>query len=203
MVALALPLAQVAISALNHVLRQQTWARDRLRTHCGRTVRMVVVAPLGAVSADARIADDGTLELASSIDSPSVTLSLTPTFSALLGAMRDGAVGLTGHLKVEGDVMVAAAVGEIAQHLRWDIEEDLSALVGDVVAHRMAGAARAGVRQAQAIGNRAQSGLRQFLVDEDRQLLERRQLDQLGKELRDLEARLDRLSQRAPASARG
>jgi ubiquinone biosynthesis accessory factor UbiJ len=202
MVALALPLAQVAISALNHVLRQQSWARDRLRTHCGRTVRMVVVAPLGAVSADARIADDGTLELAS-IDAPSVTLSLTPTFSALLGAMREGAVGLTGHLKVEGDVMVAAAVGEIAQHLRWDIEEDLSRLVGDVVAHRMAGAARAGVLQAQAIGDRAQSGLRQFLVDEDRQLLERRQFDQFGQELSDLEARLDRLAHRVLTPARG
>jgi ubiquinone biosynthesis accessory factor UbiJ len=202
MVALALPLAQVAISALNHVLRQQSWARDRLRTHCGRTVRMVVVVPLGAVSADARIADDGTLELAS-IDSPSVTLSLTPTFSALLGAMREGAVGLTGHLKVEGDVMVAAAVGEIAQHLRWDIEEDLSRLVGDVVAHRMAGAARAGVLQAQAIGDRAQSGLRQFLIDEDRQLLERRQFDQFGQELSDLEARLDRLAHRAQTPARG
>ena len=202
MVALALPLAQVAISGLNHVLRQQSWARDRLRTHCGRTVRMVVVAPLGAVSADARIANDGTLELAS-IDSPSVTLSLTPTFSALLGAMREGAVGLTGHLKVEGDVMVAAAVGEIAQHLRWDIEEDLSRLVGDVVAHRMAGAARAGVLQAQAIGDRAQSGLRQFLIDEDRQLLERRQFDQFGQELSDLEARLDRLAHRAQTPARG
>ena len=202
MVALALPLAQVAISALNHVLRQQSWARDRLRTHCGRTVRMVVVAPLGAVSADARIADDGTLELAS-IDSPSVTLSLTPAFSALLGAMREGAVGLTGHLKVEGDVMVAAAVGEIAQHLRWDIEEDLSRLVGDVVAHRMAGAARAGVLQAQAIGDRAQSGLRQFLIDEDRQLLERRRFDQFGQELSDLEARLDRLAHRAQTPARG
>jgi ubiquinone biosynthesis protein UbiJ len=163
---------------------------------------MVVVAPLGPVSADARIADDGTLELAS-IDAPSVTLSLTPTFSALLGAMREGAAGLTGHLKVEGDVMVAAAVGEIAQHLRWDIEEDLSRLVGDVVAHRMAGAARAGVLQAQAIGDRAQSGLRQFLVDEDRQLLERRQFDQFGQELSDLEARLDRLAQRVLTPARG
>jgi len=202
MAALALPLAQVAISALNHVLRQQSWASDRLRTHCGRTVRMVVVSPLVPVSADARIADDGTLELAS-IDSPSVTLSLTPTFSALLGAMREGAVGLTGHLKVEGDVMVAAAVGEIAQHLRWDIEEDLSRLVGDVAAHRMAGAAHTGLRQAQAIGDRAQSGLRQFLVDEDRQLLERRQFDQLGKELIELEARLDRLAHRALVPTRG
>ncbi len=201
MVALALPLAQVGISALNHVLRQQVWARDRLRTHSGRTVRMVVVAPLGAVSADARIASDGTLELAT-IDSPSVTLSLTPTFSAVLGAMRDGAVGLTGHLKVEGDVMVAAAVGEIAQHLRWDLEEDLSKLVGDVVAHRMGDAARAGLRQAQAIGDRAQSGLRQFLVDEDRQLIERRHLDLLGQEIRELEVRLDRLSHRAALPGR-
>jgi ubiquinone biosynthesis protein UbiJ len=98
---------------------------------------------------------------------------------------------------------VLGAVGELAQHLRWDIEEDLSRLVGDVVAHRMAGAARAGVLQAQAIGDRAQSGLRQFLVDEDRQLLERRQFDQFGQELSDLEARLDRLAQRVLTPARG
>jgi ubiquinone biosynthesis protein UbiJ len=67
----------------------------------------------------------------------------------------------------------------------------------------MGDAARAGLRQAQAIGDRAQSGLRQFLVDEDRQLLDRRQLERLGQELRELETRLDGLAQRAAVPGRG
>ena len=79
-----LPLAQTALSALNHVLAQQGWARDRLRAHAGRTVRMVVVSPLGPVSAGARIAGDGTLEVAG-VDAPTVTLTLTPSIDALFG----------------------------------------------------------------------------------------------------------------------
>jgi mannose-6-phosphate isomerase-like protein (cupin superfamily) len=57
-----LPLAQTALSALNHVLRQQDWARDRLRAHTGRTVRMVVESPLGPVASEARIAAGNTTQ---------------------------------------------------------------------------------------------------------------------------------------------
>ena len=135
MAALPLPLAQVGLSALNHVLRQQVWARDRLRAHAGRVVRMVVVSPLGRVSADSRITLDGTLETTAS-EAPSVTLVLTPSVNAVFDTLRGGPQALAGHLKVEGDAMVAAAVAEIAQHLRWEVEEDLSQVVGDALAHR-------------------------------------------------------------------
>jgi ubiquinone biosynthesis protein UbiJ len=191
-----LPLAQTALSALNHVLRQQSWARDRLRAHAGRTVRMVVESPFGPVASDARIALDGTLELASAVAAPAVTLSLKPSIDALFGALRDGPAGLSGHLKVEGDVMVAAAVGEIAQHLRWDVEEDLSRVVGDRVAHRVGETAREGARQAQDLRGRVETGMRQFLVEEDPQLLGRADMAALSESVRELEAGIERLETR-------
>jgi ubiquinone biosynthesis protein UbiJ len=198
MAGVPLPLAQTALSALNHVLRQQAWARDRLRAHVGRTVRIVVATPLGPVRADARIAEQGTLEVAE-IESPTVTLSLTPSIDAVFGLLRDGPRGLTGHLKVEGDVMVAAAVGEIAQQLRWDVEEDLSRVFGDRVAHRMGETARQGVRQADDLRGRVETGLRQFLVQEDPQLVGREDLRTLAQAVEGLEAVLRRAEAALPA----
>jgi ubiquinone biosynthesis protein UbiJ len=187
-----LPLAQTALSALNHVLRQQAWARDRMRAHAGRTVRIVVESVLGPVASGARIAGDGTLESAS-VDAPTVTLTLTPSIDALFGLLRDGPRGLAGALKVDGDVMVAAAVGEIAQHLRWDVEEDLSRVLGDRLAHRIGETARDGARQAGDLRERVESGLRDFLVREDRQLVGREEMDTLSDALRELEGAVGRV----------
>jgi ubiquinone biosynthesis protein UbiJ len=196
-----LPLAQTALSALNHVLAQQGWARDRLRAHAGRTVRMVVVSPLGPVSAGARIAGDGTLEVAG-VDAPTVTLTLTPSIDALFGLLRDGPRGLIGALKVDGDVMVAAAVGEVAQHLRWDVEEDLSRVFGDRVAHRVGEAARDGARQADDLRGRVETGVRQYLVQEDRQLVGREDMRTLSDALRELDAAVGRLESKLATGAR-
>jgi ubiquinone biosynthesis protein UbiJ len=197
MAGLPLPLAQTGLSAINHVLRQQAWARDRLRPHAGRSVRMVVKLPFGPVSADSRIAADGTLELAAAADAPTVTLTLEPRLSSALAALRDGAKGLSGGLHVEGDVMVAAAVGEVAQFLRWDAEEDLSHLVGDRLAHRVGETLRQGAAQSRMAVERASSGVRQFLVDDGRQLVERSELQALDASLEALDRRLTALEGRA------
>jgi len=198
MASVPLPLAQTGLSALNHVLRQQEWARGPRRAHAGRTVRMTVVTPMGPVSSDSRIADDGTLE-AASVAAPTVRLTLTPSIDALFGALRDGPQGLVGHLKVEGDVMVAAAVGEIAQHLRWDVEEDLSRVFGDRIAHRIGETARDGTRQALDLRERVETGVRQFLVEEDRQLVARDDLRTLADAITALDAAISKLERRLPA----
>lgn len=198
MAGVPLPLAQTGLSALNHVLRQQAWARDRLRAHAGRTIRMVVDSPLGPVASDSRIAADGTLEVTVA-ESPTVTLSLKPSINALFATLRDGPKALSGHLKVEGDVMVAAAVGEIAQHLRWDLEEDLSRVVGDRVAHRLGESARRGAAQSRELRERVLGGVRQFVVDDSRQLVDRAEWQALNDTVGQLEATLGQLEVKARA----
>lgn len=202
MSAVPLPLAQTALTALNHVLAQQQWARDRLRAHAGRTLRIRVLTPLGTLSTDARVAEGGTLE-ATSVAEPTVILSLTPSVDAVFGALRDGTRALSGHLKVEGDVMLAAAVGEIAQQLRWEVEEDLSRVMGDAMAHRIGQSARTGWVQAQRTRDRIETGLRQYLVEEDPQLVGREALHALEARLQALETRLGRLESQAPSQQPG
>jgi ubiquinone biosynthesis protein UbiJ len=42
---------------------------------------------------------------------------------------------------IEGDVQLAAEVNWLADHVRWDLEEDLARLLGDVPAHLLSQAA--------------------------------------------------------------
>jgi ubiquinone biosynthesis protein UbiJ len=84
-------------------------------------------------------------------------------------------------------------VGEIAQHLRWDVEEDLSRVFGDRAAHRFGEAAREGARQAGDLRGRVETGVRQYLVDEDRQLVARAEMQALAGAIASLEAVVGRL----------
>ena len=51
-------------------------------------------------------------------------------------------------VRIEGDVQLAAEVNWLVDHVRWDLEEDLSRIMGDVPAHAAAEAFR---RVAQAL----------------------------------------------------
>jgi ubiquinone biosynthesis accessory factor UbiJ len=110
---------------------------------------------------DAQIADDGTLialpllspaEVAAGAGGvPAVTMRVKPSIDTLKGALSAGATGLQPHLSIEGDVMLAAALGEIAQHARWDFEDDISFVTGDKIARRIGEAASKIDAQAQKV----------------------------------------------------
>lgn len=161
-----LPLAQAVLSGLNHVLEQQPALKDRMRAHAGRCIRILVKGPLGDVHADARIGPQGMLT-ATSDETPAVTLTLAMSLDAVFAGLRGGAEGLGPHLKVEGDVMVAAAVGEVARSLRWDYEEDLSRVFGDVVANRIGEAVRDVRGRASRFQSRTEDVIRRQLTADE------------------------------------
>lgn len=85
---------------------------------------------------------------------PAVRMLIRPSVDAGFAWMRQGAPGLQRHLRIEGDVMLAATIAELAQGLYWDWEEDLSRLVGDVAAHRIGQAVRGVGRELSVFGDR-------------------------------------------------
>jgi len=199
---------RLTLAALEHLLRQQQWARERLKAHAGATIRVGVdAAPLpGLAPPDWRlkIDDEGYLRPDAADAAPAASLLLRPSVDAVFAALRDGAEGLSRHLRIEGDAMLAATVGELARHLRWEPEEDLSRVVGDVAARRIAGLARGGGERLREIGERAASAVSENVAGEQRQLLTR----PLAHWLRDgaaglearvaaLEARVERLRRRS------
>jgi ubiquinone biosynthesis protein UbiJ len=100
---------------------------------------------------------------------------------------------------VEGNAKLAAEVLVLVRHLRWDLEEDLSRLVGDVAAHRLADAARAFAAWHLDAAQRLASTVADYVTDERQILARRAELDALGESvarLRDGIARLDKRLER-------
>jgi ubiquinone biosynthesis protein UbiJ len=123
-------LSGAAAAAINHLLRNADWARARLEPFAGSGVR-VEVPPL---SATFLVGADGLL-LSSGSDADATTvLRLTASALVRLLALHDEAA--RQEVQVEGDTAFAAALTGVLGGLRWDIEEDLSQIVGDVAARR-------------------------------------------------------------------
>lgn len=119
------------LTALNHLLTQSPWARERLLPHHGRHA-CLDFAPLTLAFT---ITDNGTLS-ASAIDAtPEVTLSLP--LGAAFTTAGNGLEALMAKVQVSGSADLADTLGFVFRHLRWDAEEDLSRLVGDIAAHRL------------------------------------------------------------------
>jgi ubiquinone biosynthesis accessory factor UbiJ len=153
-----LPFEPMLIGALNHLLSAQSWARDRLVPHAGDVVRL----ELGATVVELAI-DDAGLFVAAPATAPEVTiavpLSAVPRLLARDPQARRS-VTVTGNVGLAGDLEYLFA------NLRWDAEADLSRVVGDIAAHRIA---RAGATAAQVPGQIAASvarSTRQFLTEE-------------------------------------
>ncbi len=124
------------ILLLNHILLQEKEATDRLARQRGRVVLMqwrLFAMKLVATPA-------GLLDLAAPDVKPDLVLSLTEEspFALAQAALR----GDKPPVRIEGDVQLAAEVNWLVDHVRWDMEEDLSRVIGDVPAHTLGQAAR-------------------------------------------------------------
>ena len=174
--------------AFNHLLAAEPWARARLAPFAGETIELrgPPFPPLHFV-----ILPGGTLEAGGG--EPALTITLTP--EALLSLAR-GPEHFARALEVAGDPRLAAEVTALARHLRWDVEEDLSKLFGDVAAHRIAGAARGLARWHADAARRLVESLADYAVDEKRMLMARGEVDDFAGAVARLRDAVERLEKR-------
>jgi ubiquinone biosynthesis protein UbiJ len=121
---------------LNHVLMQEPQAMQRLVRQSGR----VVLTQWRSFTFKIQITPAGLLDLAGEGATPDLTLVLTEESPfALAQSMLQGA---KPPVRIEGDVQLAAEVNWLIDNVRWDIEEDLSRVVGDAPSHMLVEAGR-------------------------------------------------------------
>jgi ubiquinone biosynthesis protein UbiJ len=128
---------QRLVLLLNHVLLQEKEATQRLVRQKGR----VVAVKWRLLALTLVVTPAGLFDLAAASAVPDLTLTLTQdsplaVVQALLGGQKP-------EVHIEGDVQLAAEVNWLVDHVRWDIEEDVSRIVGDVPARALGQAARA------------------------------------------------------------
>ena len=115
---------------VNHVLSQEPEAMRRLARH--KTKRLQVDG--GGVGLCWEISGVGLFMRADTtrVVEPDLRVAVIETqWAALLKTVASGA---QPEVKIFGDVLLAAEIGWIRDHVRWDIEADVARVIGDVPA---------------------------------------------------------------------
>jgi ubiquinone biosynthesis accessory factor UbiJ len=181
--------AEAALRALNHLLRGQPWLRERLLPYAGRS-GLVEVLP---IALRLRVAPDGSLVAHRDETPPDAEIRLSPVALVRLLAGDERA---RGEVKLTGDAGLAGALAGVLQELRWDAEEDLSRLVGDIAARRIVQAARgASAWQARAARSAA-ANLTEYLVEERPMLARRDDVARWSQEVDGIRDAVERMEKR-------
>lgn len=190
---MASPLAEAAAAAINHLLAPADWAREALRGHAGQ----VVVLALPPLEVALAVTPEGFAAPASLPAAPDLRIELPP--AAALRALGGGAT-VSALSRIDGDAAFGATLRHLAHNLRWDFEEDLAKMVGDVAAHRGAALLRALARLPGATAARLSAAGAEYATEEARLLPPSAEVqawmsevDRLRDDLARLEARLARL----------
>ena len=138
------------------------------------------------------------------------SISGTPiALLALAGPRGEGAVR-GGSVRIEGDAEVAQRFRELLSETRPDFEEELSRVVGDVAARRVANFARDFIEWGRRASGSFAGSVAEYLQEEGRDLPSRTEVeeflaavDRLRDDTERLEARLDRLAATAARPVRG
>jgi ubiquinone biosynthesis protein UbiJ len=126
---------------LNHVISREPEAQARL----ARQDKQVQLSPSAA----------GLLER---ISKNQFDLKLTLTDNSPLDMATALIKGQKPGVHIEGDVQLAAEVNWLIDHVRWDIEEDLSAWVGDAAANTVVSFGKQAVKAMQSFVRKTSSG---------------------------------------------
>ncbi len=123
--------AQAFAATFNHLLQTQPWSRERLQRHAGKTLRVNLPPLLLLLAVD----DNGMISAAPHGAEPDATLGVSPLALFHVLSSRPLPQEL---VHTAGDAGLAVDFGNVMQNLRWDAEEDLSKIFGDVLGHRLA-----------------------------------------------------------------
>lgn len=117
-------------TAVNRILRRNSWALERLRAHAGKSVRLDCIPLVLAFT----VLEHGEVAPGPPAE-PNATIRITPGVMLRMLARDDTA---WHDVAVSGDTELAAAIHHVWRNIRWEAEEDLARVFGDVAAHRMA-----------------------------------------------------------------
>ena len=204
-----LPIVEIACKVLNHLILQEAWAHRLLSLHEGKV--LLLQLPAGEVMLQIKdgyfssyqLSNDASatnLQDHQTLIQPSVTFTVSQ--DAVWGYLSGGKTAALKHVKIAGDVDFASDLNRLATDLHWEVEEDLSKLFGDAVATKITERSKTMIAQGQAAIADLQTGIKGYLVNEKKVLVDQATLVNLKSELRILrddversEKRIERLMQ--------
>jgi len=189
-------LSRLIAAPVNRLLRGESWALRRLQPFAGRTASFDAFPFRFSFS----VTPEGEVRAAEPVVQADVSFRLTPLVGMRVLAGDEAA---RREVQVTGDTEFAQAIELVASNLRWDAEEDLARIFGDVAAHRIATTGRDLFAWQVRTIDRAARSLGEFLTEE-RPVIARRddvarfvtEVDTLRDDVERLEQRIERLARR-------
>jgi ubiquinone biosynthesis protein UbiJ len=181
--------------AVNRVLADEPWARERLAAHAGRAFSVRV----GPLTTAFRIDGQGTLASAPLAGTtPDLVLTLSPfNVPAFLANPARWAEFVTE----EGDVGLGGTLKELAQTLPWFVEKLSARAFGTIVGQRVADAGRRALELPEYASRRIGENVGTYARDEVEWLAHPADMRALGDDAQVLEKRIDELGARVESLA--
>jgi ubiquinone biosynthesis protein UbiJ len=182
-----------AASTINHILAATPLAKERLAKFAGKTAEFHVGPMVFALT----VQTTGEVTAAVAQAARDLEVRVSPFLLPRLAMNEEAAYR---EVVMQGDSDFAGEIGYLARHVKWDVEEDLSRVVGDIAAHRLVSGARAAAAYGRDTSERLAAGAAEYWTEEDPLIASRVKVEQFGEDvdaLRDaverLEKRVDRL----------
>lgn len=176
---------------LNHLLAQESWARAVLQKHAGK----LACIDLEVLQIRVRVAADGYVQSVSDMQvQEDVRLNMKLADLPLIAQDSTRAVS---YVKIEGDADFAQAISQLSQDLRWEVEDDLSRVVGDIAARRVVSGGRQLAHFVGQTHQKLQENFADYFLEENPMLVRPRAVsafsDQVNKTRDDVERLMKRL----------
>lgn len=120
---------------INHLITQNQWARGELLPFSGKTVQF----NMSPANVNLTILEDGGLAIAGETFHADASIYLSPSLALRLLA-KDG--NAMSQVRIEGDTELAKTLAKVLQNVKWDYEEDLSKVIGDISANKLSAFAK-------------------------------------------------------------
>jgi len=181
--------ASLAAGAINRLTAATPLARERLMRFAGKTA----VFRVGPLPVALTVQTTGEVLPAAEGAAGDLEVRLSPFLLPRLAAHDEAAYR---DVETTGDVEFAGEVAFLAKHLKWDVEEDLSKVVGDAAANRMVTAARGAAAWGKDASERMAAGAAEYFTEEDPLIASRVKVEDFVAGVSELRDAVERLEKR-------
>ncbi len=191
----------IASQFLQHLTNQNNWSRKYLLPFAGKVLQFNIVP----IKTKLIILEDGSLGISPDHATADAIIHIPPSLAIRLMAKDESA---KMEIRIDGDSHLATKVTKVLQYIRWDVEDDLSKVVGDITSNKVVTMAK---ESAQAVKKQTTS-ITEMLIEfwqEEKPILAKQwqvnqfntDVDRLSSDMNRLEKRLNKLKKRIEESS--
>ena len=179
---------------LQHLTNQNNWSRLPLQAFAGKVVQF----DFTLIKVNLLILEDGSLAIAgenynNKSVAPEAVIHVPPSLALRLLANDENA---KMQIKIDGDTHLATEISKILQNMRWDMEEDLSKLTGDITAHKIGEITRKTLSEAKKQSINLAEMLSEYWQEEQPLLAKKRHVEQFNMQVDTIKSDVARFEKR-------